>query len=45
MQKTPSTGQPSDRDYMDKGPYTAKHSSASYMDRSKEKEFRDMGNY
>lgn len=46
MQRTPATGSPDDgKDYMDKGPYTAKHSSASYMDRSKEKEFRDMGNY
>ena len=46
MHKTPAVGRPEDKkDYMDKGPYTAKHSSASYMDRSKEKEFRDMGNY
>lgn len=45
VDRSPATGKGSKDNYMDKGPYTAKHSSASYMDRSKEKEFRDMGNY
>lgn len=45
VDRSPAVGRGSKDDYMDKGPYTAKHSSASYMDRSKEKEFRDMGNY
>lgn len=45
IDNSPYQPKDSKTDYMDKTPYTAKHSSASYMDRSKEKEFRDMGNY
>lgn len=45
VDNSPATDRGSKKDYMDKTPYTAKHSDASYMDRSKEKEFRDMGNY
>jgi hypothetical protein len=45
VDRGPAVSRGSKDNYMDKGPYTAKHSSASYMDRSKEKEFRDIGNY
>lgn len=46
MDKTPAIGKADDnKNYMDKGPYTANPSKTTYLDKSTGKEFRDMDNY
>lgn len=46
MQKTPAAGKTVDKsNYMDKGPYSAKNTKTTYLDKSTGKEFRDMDNY
>jgi len=46
MDKTPAIGKAdNNKNYMDKGPYTANPSKTTYLDKSTGKEFRDMDNY